>query len=216
MFFIDVVLIVLEIAMLITGLMALILGQFPYRQGRPVTGYPAYISGVIMCLPIAVALPVGLSMTQGESWAEGYGKRLVLHVCFIVGCAALAYLLAALLYNPDGGMARKKWLQEVEKRRGRRRNRDEEDEDRPRKRRRRRRDADDLDDRPRGRPRDEEDDFEDRPRRRPRDEEDEMDPRPPRRSREEIDGEDAPRSRYAEEDDDRNSYRSGPPPLPRD
>lgn len=199
-----------EVGMFITGLIAIILGRFPYRTGRPVTGVGAYVGGIIMLLPIAAGLPLRFAVVdrsfaeiegRGAALADAIGKDLAIRIGFIILCFPTAYLSAALIYNPSDSVSRSKWLKEVENRKRKRRSKgrdDDDDDDRPRRRKRRRREeADYDDDRPRRRY---EEDDDDRPRRRPDDDED-LPPPPPR---------------HADDNDDlRHSHRPGPPPLPR-
>lgn len=208
--------ILVEAGMGLMGILCLIAGRFPYRPGRPVTGYSAYLAGAIMCIPLAAVLPITYGMRRDQSYADWIGKWIFINTAASFVCVCVAFLLAALLFNPSGGMARQHWLKEVDKRKGRRRGRteDNDDEDRPRRRRKRRREEEgDLDDRP-PRRRPAEDDDEDRPRRRPRDDEDDAEA-PPRRRPPADEDDDEPRPRRsADDDDDRTSHRPGPPPLP--
>lgn len=175
-----------EVFMVITGIVTLVMGRFPYRPGRPVTGVAAYVAGVIMCLPMAVGFPIARATYDEERLSDAIGKEIVIRAVFIILSFCSAYFTAAILFNPSSSQSKKNWLKEVERRKSRRRKKseDEDEEERPRKRRRPRDDDDeDADERPRRRrrERDEDDDDDDRPRRRrPADEDDE--PRRPHRS----------------------------------
>jgi len=151
-------LLALEIAMAITGLMAVIFNRFPYRPGRPVTGLGAYIGGAIMMLPLVIAFPMSMAMFREQSLADAIGKALILRICFVVVCFPAAYITASLLCNVGAGGRVKREIN----RKPRRKRRDEEDEDeRPRRRRRQEREGRRPPPLPRQRDEDDDDDDDD-------------------------------------------------------
>lgn len=179
----------MEIALAIVGLLALVRGRMTLSKSKVVEGAAARVLGLLALTPVPLVLLVSVVMVavskpaDPEKFVEDKKWTIVAVEAAIVIAVGLllAILGAALGTDPE--------------------------EDRPRRRTRRRRvrdeNADDEDDRPR-RPRpayevvDEGDDGDDRPRRRLRDEdgfEDDADDRPRRRRRDEWDDDEDDRPR---------------------
>jgi len=106
----------IEILMLIAGLGALFTGRFPIGGGRYTRGIGSRIAGIIFAAPLPVCFTIGFVLgsrgAQPDGTSAGYfefwAKLILLEIGIIVGCAIVAFLLAALSYDPFAEYERKK------------------------------------------------------------------------------------------------------------
>jgi hypothetical protein len=94
-------LLILEIAMLIMGIVALIRGRFQLTRNRVCEGAGARLAGLIMILPLPLAFTVGFyiganAVASGKNFdAREWGPKLaMIEAGLIVGCFLLAALIA--------------------------------------------------------------------------------------------------------------------------
>jgi hypothetical protein len=169
-------LLILEIAMLIAGIVALVKGEFNLTRNKVVRGAVARVIGVLLLAPLPIAFAIVFAVAarhtvQGRD-PNDTGLRLT-YALIEIGVIALFGVTAIVVaaFNAEAPKRKK------------RKRRDEEDEEEYEEppRRRRPRYEDEEDDRP-------------QPRRRPR-EEDEEEELPPRRRPRAADDEDRPRRR---------------------
>ncbi|HEY3788664.1 MAG TPA: hypothetical protein VGL71_07405 [Urbifossiella sp.] len=161
----------IEIAMIIVGLVALIRGKMTITKSKVVEGLPARLLGLVALTPIPIALTVGVAFVliaapnNPEKFAEDNKWTLTLiEVVIVIGIAIVVFGVGAIIAEPPRQLKRRRRYEEYDDD-----NEDDYDDDRQRGKNRYEIDDDseDEDDRPRKRrSRDDYDDDDERPRRR--------------------------------------------------
>jgi hypothetical protein len=167
----------LEIAMIVMGIIALIRGEMKFSANKYVYGTAARLLGILALLPLPIAFCIGFvvgateavnnpNVNQAEFMEKHRTTLVITEVVIVLGTALLLFTIGFLIGEPP--------LSKRPKRRRRRRDEEEfDDEDeRPRSRRRREEDENDIEEEPRRRRNrdDDDDDFDRKPRRGRRDE----------------------------------------------
>jgi hypothetical protein len=176
----------IEIALVIYGILALIRGKFVVSSKKVVTGGAAYFLGILSLCPMPIAFVVILGVHQAGilDAQKDQLTMAVIEAAIVIGMVILIFCIGAAIGTDPAKTRRKKRRYEED---DEDEDEDDENEDRVARSRRKRRDEeDDEDDRPRRRRRNEEEDEdedEDQPRRKRRDEEDDEDDRNNKRHR---------------------------------
>jgi hypothetical protein len=97
----------LEIGLLIAGIIALTTGKFKLSKVRVATGAVARIAGLVMMLPLPLALAAGFVIglqkaNQGKAVdiAELHPKVAIVEICIVVVCALLGFSIALIAARP--------------------------------------------------------------------------------------------------------------------
>ena len=98
---------VMAIAMLVFGIIALVRGQFTLTRNKVVTGVPARIIGFILLLPLPLMLASGLLIgivfgIQGKQprMQDIQGTAVLLEIGIILGRMLIAVVIAAVTARP--------------------------------------------------------------------------------------------------------------------
>lgn len=97
----------LEIGLLIAGIIALVTGKIKLSRARVATGAAARLAGLVMILPLPLALIAGfvigmLNASQGKTVriAELLPKTAIVELCIVAVCALLAVGIALFTARP--------------------------------------------------------------------------------------------------------------------
>lgn len=96
---------VMEVCMLIFGIIALVRGNFTLTRNKVVTGAPARIIGVILILPLPLALLAGLLIgvyfgMQGRRPQDIQSIAIPVELGIILGCMLLAVVIGLATGHP--------------------------------------------------------------------------------------------------------------------